>query len=42
MLRVRWLCLNGYCEYTTTDLDKFIEHLRDEHEIYIDYELIEE
>jgi len=37
----KWLCLNGTCEYETDDLDAFIEHLKEHHDIYIDYEIEE-
>jgi len=38
----KWLCLNDHCEYETGDLDTFIEHLKENHDIYIDYEVEEE
>jgi len=35
----KWICLNGTCKYETDDIDEFIEHLKTEHDIYIDYEV---
>lgn len=37
--KVKWFCLNGNCDFSTHELDKFVEHLKEEHGIYIDYEI---
>jgi len=37
----KWICLNDTCNYKTKDLDTFIEHLKEHHDIYIDYEVEE-
>lgn len=42
MIGFKWSCLNDTCEFTTYKLEEFIEHLKDEHDVYIDCEIGEE